>query len=560
MATVKISTLPGAATLTGTEEVPAVQSAATVKTTAQAIADIAITAVVAGAPTGLNTLDELAAAINDDPAFSATVSTALGLKADIASPTFTGSPAAPTQTAGDNTTKLATTAFVKTAVEAAITGLSWKQAVRVATTGAGTLSTDFENGDTIDGVVLATGDRILIKDQSTASENGIYTVAASGAPTRATDADVGSELVNASVYVSEGTVNADTQWTCSTNAPITVGSTSLSFVQLTSGGGSTVATDTIWDAAGDLAVGSGANTASRLPIGTSLQQLRVNAGATALEWATISGSSGDTSTALSISAGVVNIDCSLGDYFTLALTANVTSITFSNLPGSGKGGSKIIRITQDTTPRTVAWPGSFKWTGGVTGSISAGSGAIDLLAISTVDNGAVWFATLANETAASATGTKTLFVFTPTTSQPPASNFATPDTRNSIALLDFDDTTSESAFWVGVVPEGTSLGSGINVIVHWLASTATSGGVAWGVSFEKMTSDLDTDSFDTEVIGSSTTNGTSGIETRTSITITTIDGIASGDMFRFKLSRKTANGADTMVGDAEVVAVEVRAV
>lgn len=67
-------------------------------------------------------------------------------------------------------------------------------------------------------------------------------------------------------------------------------------------------------------------------------------------------------TALASSSGVVDIDCELGDYFTLALTENVTSITFSNEPD--EGGSLMIRITQDSTPRTVAWPASFKWSGG----------------------------------------------------------------------------------------------------------------------------------------------------------------------------------------------------
>lgn len=139
--------------------------------------------------------------------------------------------------AANSDSKIATQKATKTYVDAKVAGLSWKQAVRAATTTAGTLSSSFENGDTIDGVTLATGDRILIKNQSTASENGIYTVNASGAPTRATDADSGAELVNASVYVSEGTTQADTQWTCSTNAPITVGSTSIAFSQLASGGG-----------------------------------------------------------------------------------------------------------------------------------------------------------------------------------------------------------------------------------------------------------------------------------------------------------------------------------
>lgn len=138
-----------------------------------------------------------------------------------------------------------TTAYVASAVAAAVAGLSWKQAVRAATTAAGTLSTSFENGDVIDGVTLVTGNRILIKNQASPAENGIYVVAVSGAPTRASDADTGIELVNATVYVSEGTTLADTQWTCTANTTITLGSTSLPFAQISSGGGLTNWTDGI---------------------------------------------------------------------------------------------------------------------------------------------------------------------------------------------------------------------------------------------------------------------------------------------------------------------------
>lgn len=123
----------------------------------------------------------------------------------------------------------------KTYMDNKLAGLSWKQAVRLATTANGTLATAFANGQTIDGGTLATGNRILIKNQSAPAENGLYTVNASGAPTRATDADSGAELVNATVYVSEGTSQADTAWTCSTNAPITLGSTSLTFAQSSAG-------------------------------------------------------------------------------------------------------------------------------------------------------------------------------------------------------------------------------------------------------------------------------------------------------------------------------------
>lgn len=115
-------------------------------------------------------------------------------------------------------------------VDSVVTGISnFKTAVRAASTVNATLSSAFENGDTLDGVVLATGDRILIKNQTTATENGIYTVNASGAPTRATDADLGSELVAAVVVVSAGS-QATTSWIC-TNTSITLGSTNITFVR-----------------------------------------------------------------------------------------------------------------------------------------------------------------------------------------------------------------------------------------------------------------------------------------------------------------------------------------
>lgn len=99
----------------------------------------------------------------------------------------------------------------KAYVDAVALGLAPKKAVLVATTVAGTLASSFENGDTIDGVVLATGNRILIKDQVAPAENGIYTVNASGSPTRSTDMDSISpidEVNGAWVPVQFGTANA----------------------------------------------------------------------------------------------------------------------------------------------------------------------------------------------------------------------------------------------------------------------------------------------------------------------------------------------------------------
>lgn len=105
---------------------------------------------------------------------------------------------------------------------------NWKAPVRAVATTNGTLATAFENGDSLDGVTLAIGDRILLTAQSTASQNGIYTVNATGAPTRAADADTGAELSGAVVVVLEGTLNSDTLWLCTTDS-ITIGVTSIAW-------------------------------------------------------------------------------------------------------------------------------------------------------------------------------------------------------------------------------------------------------------------------------------------------------------------------------------------
>src|SRR5262245_60351882 len=121
----------------------------------------------------------------------------------------------------------------KTYVDNLLAGLSWKDPVRIATTANIT-----QSGLTaIDGVTPLGGDRVLCKDQTTANQNGIW-VASSGAWTRATDADAGTEMEQAAVFVMEGTANADKAFVCTTNAPITIGSTNLTFVQF--GGGNAI--------------------------------------------------------------------------------------------------------------------------------------------------------------------------------------------------------------------------------------------------------------------------------------------------------------------------------
>ena len=142
-------------------------------------------------------------------------------------------------------------------VDAAVVGIDWKASVRAATTAAVTLATAFENGDTLDGVTLATGNRVLVKDQADGTENGIYTVNASGAPTRATDADTSAEITASfAVFVEEGTVNADSGWVLTNNGAVTVGTTALTFTQFT-GLGQVTAGAGLTKAANTLDVGAG---------------------------------------------------------------------------------------------------------------------------------------------------------------------------------------------------------------------------------------------------------------------------------------------------------------
>lgn len=105
--------------------------------------------------------------------------------------------------------------------------------VRVATTASITISSGLNAGDTLDGITLASGDRVLVKNQSTASQNGIYIVGVS--PARATDADSTADFAeNKLIYVTSGTTNGSTYWKQTTSAAITVDTTSIAFGTATS--------------------------------------------------------------------------------------------------------------------------------------------------------------------------------------------------------------------------------------------------------------------------------------------------------------------------------------
>ena len=152
--------------------------------------------------------------------------------------------------------------------------------------------------------------------------------------------------------------------------------------------------------------------------------------------------------------------------------------------------------------------------------------------------------------------------FTPLDNQPPASGFATLDTRNSIAVLDFDHVAEESAVFVGVVPDNAIVSSGISVRILWMATTETSGNCRWGVQFDELgAEDTDTAVFGTATEATTATSATNGTPVITTLTCTTIDSVVAGDFFRIKIYRDALDTTnDTLASDAELIAVEVRGV
>jgi hypothetical protein len=333
--------------------------------------------------------------------------------------------------------------------------------------------------------------------------------------------------------------------------------------------GSIVATDAIWDAAGDLAVGSGANTAVRLARGTALQVLRVNAGGTDLEYAAPSGG-GDAYPAFeytSETGSTADSDPGAGMFkWNNATQASATFLYFDDVTADSSasdlstffaslGSTGFIHIINAANEAQFqVW----KWS-----AVTDGTGywkfAVTLQTSVTLAD-AVTCKVIFIPLGSTGSGTKTLGILTPMTSQPYAANYATLDTRNSIAVLEFDASVDENIFWVWVVPEGASLGSGLIIRLHWMAESATSGTCRWGVEIERMNTDLDVNSFDTVATAGGTANGTSGISTTTAITITTIDSVAAGEPLRLSVFRDAdgTSGTDDMTGDAQLFAVEIR--
>jgi len=229
-------------------------------------------------------------------------------------------------------------AATKAYVDLVSQGFDFKLPVRVVATTNGTLSSAYANGSTVDGVTLATGNRILLAGQTTGSENGIYTVNASGSPTRAVDADASGEIQTGTfVPVSAGTAGANSVYYCTATGatPWVPGSSTSTWGRFTSisdlvaGAGLTKTGQTI-----DVGAGTG--------IVVNTNDVAVDTTVVVRKFASLIGDGTSTSIAVTHSLGTKDITASVRDASTdelvycdvVATSTSAATFTFAIAPAS----------------------------------------------------------------------------------------------------------------------------------------------------------------------------------------------------------------------------------
>ena len=157
----------------------------------------------------------------------------------------------------------------------------------------------------------------------------------------------------------------------------------------------------------------------------------------------------------------------------------------------------------------------------------------------------------------------TLAIFFPQAGEPPSSNYPTLDIRNGVLVLDFDDGTDESIEFAGIMSRAYA-GGGITVTIGWMATSATANEVVWDISFKSVSDDaddLDTKAFAAANSVTATTASASGEVAYDTIAFTDgadMDSVAAGEYFRMNVNRDANNVADDVVGDAELVFIEIQ--
>ena len=271
-------------------------------------------------------------------------------------------------------------AATKNYVDSTAQGLDVKGSVKAATTANITLSA----AQTIDGVSLVAGDRVLVKNQSTTSQNGIYVVAA-GAWTRATDFDAWTEFPGAFTFVEQGSTLADTGWVCTVDQGGTLGTTAVTFTQF-SGAGSYTAGNGLSLAGNSFSV---TGTANRISVSASGVDIAANyVGQTSITTLGTIGTGTWNGTVIGPTYGGTGVNngsstITLGGNLTLsgafATTLTVTGATSVTLPTSGTlVNSAVATLSSLASVGTIT---TGTWNGSTVAVAYGGTGATTLTGI-----------------------------------------------------------------------------------------------------------------------------------------------------------------------------------
>lgn len=317
-------------------------------------------------------------------------------------------------------------AATKAYVDSVAQGLDVKGSCRVGTTANISLS----GTQTIDGVAVIAGDRVLVKNQSSAAENGIYVVAA-GSWARATDADTWSELVGAFTFVEEGTVNDNSGWVCTSPAGGTLGVTAVTWEQF-SGAGQITAGAGMFKSGNTLNVGTASS--SRIVVGTDDIDLATT-GVTASTYKSVTVdaygrvTAGTNPTTLN-GFGITDAYTQAQVDSALALKLSLTGGTMSGV--IAMGANKITGLADPTNPQDAATKTYIDTIFGstTTAAASAAAAASSASAAATSATNAASSATAAAGSATSAASSYTTF-----NNQYLGSKASDPSTNNSGGAL-----------------------------------------------------------------------------------------------------------------------------